>query len=85
MAQTWNLFPSHMESTFLNMYFISFGGDRSILRPTPNHTQASLELPALSDIQLFIMRKYYPIHEVETMTKETKLYQMCTLDMDTNG
>lgn len=66
------------------MYFIYSKGNRSILGLNHNHTQAFLALPALSDIQHLIMRQYYPTQVAETMTKETKLYQMCTLDMGTN-
>lgn len=61
--------------------FHSLPGKSSILRLCHNHTQV---LPTLSYIQLFIIRKYYPTHKAETMTKEAKLYQMCILDMDTN-
>lgn len=75
----------HIWNQHVSQYvFHPLSGNKSILRLSHNHTQVFLALPALSNIQLFIMRKYYPTHKAETMTKETKLCQMCTLDMDTN-
>ena len=49
-----------MELTYFSVCISLISGNSSILRLIHNHTQAFLELLALSNFQLFVMRTYYP-------------------------